>query len=140
MIACRGQIAPKLPQEHRCFARAKQGAPVLVPNGWQIIGIARVAKILLCIDARGIVVRRVHQPVRGIESHRKGSSIGEIAAPPVASRSSDLNALDDDEEIRICRQHGVAASLGSQSPIVGCAIAPRCGTVRFIVQIDADQR
>ena len=138
LVAGGGQFAAEFTQQHRRDAGAGEIAPVFVPHARQVVGIAGVAEIGLREDARRVIVRGVDQPAGGVQPHRRGAGIREIAAPPVTPRGGFLDTLHDDQQVGVGGEHGVATPLGGQSPVVHAAVAPGGGSVRLVVEIDAD--
>ena len=63
----------------------------------------------------------------------------QIAASPVAIAVDRLDALNDDQQVRVDGEDGVAAPLGGQAPILGrVACTPVGGVIWLVVQVAAD--
>ena len=139
-IARRRQSAPEFPEQNGRGARAREIAPIFVPHGRQVVGIARVAEIGLREDARRIVVGGVDKPAGRVQPHRRRPGVGEVATPPVTSRRGPLDALHDHQQAGVGGKHGVACPLGGQPPVIDTAVAPGGGAVRLVVEIDANNR
>src|SRR5262245_23741020 len=100
----------KLAQPDRRNPVLLQITPVAVPDARQIAGVSRVAEPGLRVDLVRIIVRRVDQPVGGVEPHRVGLRAHHVTAPPVAidaaardgaARPIAIDAFNDDQPIGI---------------------------------------
>ena len=83
----------------------------------------------------------VHQPVGYRELHRHLARQRQIAAPPVPIVALVLDALHEDQPIRVCLKHGVTRAFRGGAPIcLWVAITPGGSSVRLVVQIGAYDR
>ena len=134
------QLGPELAEPHRGDVLLHQVAPVVVPHRRQVRRVAGRGEPRLGVDAGRVVVRRVHHPVGDLELDRVRLDVGQAAAPPGARAVALLlDALDEDQPVRVGGQHGVAGAGRRRRPVAARVPAsPARRAVRLVVQVRAD--
>lgn len=132
--------AAELPHPNGREAGDADFAPELVPNTVHVGGEGRVAEPGLVVDARSVVVGRVDHLVGDVEHDRDRRGVEEAAAPPVrAVGARVVDALHEDQPVRVHRQDRVARPFGCLVPVrAGRGGPPGGAAVRLVVEVCAD--
>ena len=110
-----------------------------LPDGREVLRETRRAKPRLRIDLRAVIVRRIDQLIGPGEANWKLARAFQVATPPVRIVAESLDALDDDQPIRIDLEDGVSCAFSRQAPVgPDIAIPPGGRSTRLVVQVRAD--
>jgi hypothetical protein len=88
-------------------------------------------------------MRRIDHAIGDVQRHRPRRHAAQHAAPPGEGVVVVVVALDNDQQVRIDREDGVAGAGRRRRPVVGGAAAgriaaPARGGVRLVAQVHAD--
>ena len=110
-----------------------------VPERLEIRREVGTLEPLLTRNARAVIVRLVDELVRDRQLDGQLTGKRKVAAPPVPVVRLVLDALHEDQPIRVRLEHRVTRALGGGPPVRSrVAVTPGGRSVRLVVEVRAD--